>query len=1311
MFVVSTYAQIGSVSIELSPPNLLITGSSVLITWRVEQPSDPQNFDLTFVSTCPTRPVPLQSVQPNNPPASATGASVTSGSFLVGLCDGDRIENTINVVAREVTSPGLNFSNPVTVLSDTIPPDPPNINPESDNFPKTVFTQTFQIFGNVDNSIPAGNATDKAETAGSVTVFFVDGTDPATGLDRRVILGGGLIQPNANFVATVDLSTLTFGQQVNLFIVATDPLGQESRPPKSLGLVTRGNGDNVALDNLRMTPPSGTITRHTGVLVEGTVSGSVAPFAVKFYVNGFLNSEIGGLISGQGFAHTLNLTQEGNNCIAAEVENGNTPIFKGARQEIGCIELDRVAPAAPNIVSPNPNITLVTRGPNFDLRVFTEGDKNLTNTLLPKLYVTGPNGISFSPISPISIQQGGSEQNITVSISNLPDGQHTIELQAEDEVGNTDPGSIARFSFIKDTQSPIVEEVRVNNVIAPQDNPPLFTRSDSIRVTIRLNEASTTPPHLQITPFNGTTFSAGFAEGGGTVFTYSFGVTQGQDGPVRINVSGGGDQAGNTISFTQNNLFFVDTRAPVVRDMIPAQFSVLSQSPERIRVIFEDPLYEPNGKVSGVDPSSATTQNITLLGPANNNVPIDIIEFDPVTIDIIPKTPVTLEGNYQLGIRVSDKAGNFSAKDTRLLFVDFTRIPEDDIKCFPENEGFSRFGVPPFPNGSPHFVEVKVNNSEFDVQKSSLLLKNIREIPQILPGVKSFSTTDTMRYTLNTPLPSGTEKDGRYLIESIVFDRAGNRTDSACTFIYDNCAPSVMSIFPENLSFTARNLRSVSAVLKDCQPRFDVEFSDIDLQKSTIKLFQVSGVGGVETEILSRLRFETLPDQKAQKLLLEIVTTDGVTTSLPNDGSADGLYRIEVMPMDKSGNQGAIATSTFTLDTQSPILEIEGLMDNQSILANNILLKGRVRDNPNGSGMQKIEVKVESVVGSTPATVLMDFSPVFLAGPGLPPFSPNPPFQNFLQEIQLTLNQDVDARITLRAYDKAGNYNDFSWKVKLLASDLKPPVKSQPLSNFSTNLYFVHFAWEKVPEATSYEIELITPNINSKTYHTQNTYETINVAALAEGEGAYQWTIRGIDALGIKGQKSTSTRFFIDQTKPKINSIQIQDPSPESKGAITAGITRFLITFSEPVNINNEPKVFLQPVDIGQFTEQKLEILSFQETTLLARIKIDPPTANKPGLHGLGRLVVQNISDLATNPMEAQDGGINVFEIHSGPYFDFKFFTNPVDRDALTIAVKGLDRKGGLSVDVPTEPSVIAISTDNQEIALPVLRLTQSAFS
>lgn len=170
---------------------------------------------------------------------------VTQGSHVVALCDGDRIENQIHVIGREAGSSILVPGNGFQVLSDTVAPDPPIIDPSDNDFPKIVFTDTFQIRGKVDNSSPIGNATDKPETSGRVVVFYEENGE-------RKVLGGGIIQPNSRFIATVDMTLLSVGQTVTLKMVAIDSLGNERSAGSSFSIEKCSPRVNQPMNSIRL---------------------------------------------------------------------------------------------------------------------------------------------------------------------------------------------------------------------------------------------------------------------------------------------------------------------------------------------------------------------------------------------------------------------------------------------------------------------------------------------------------------------------------------------------------------------------------------------------------------------------------------------------------------------------------------------------------------------------------------------------------------------------------------------------------------------------------------------------------------------------------------------------------------------------------------------------------------------------------------------------------------------------------------------------------------------------------------------------
>ena len=147
------------------------------------------------------------------------------------------------------------------------------------------------------------------------------------------------------------------------------------------------------------------------------------------------------------------------------------------------------------------------------------------------------------------------------------------------------------------------------------------------------------------------------------------------------------------------------------------------------------------------------------------------------------------------------------------------------------------------------------------------------------------------------------------------------------------------------------------------------------------------------------------------------------------------------------------------------------------------------------------------------------------------------------------------------------------------------------------------------------------------------------------------------------------------------------------------------------MNTNKVPNLELQPIEGVQGSSIPLQVLSFFENTLTAQAKLDPPSPNSDTLQGFVRVHASNGEDLASNTLAPIDPGISLFEIYTGPHFEVKFFSNPVDNEDLIFVIKGFISNGGRATEIPDIPSVVLIDSRNREVALDPLRLTKESFS
>jgi len=273
--------------------------------------------------------------------------------------------------------------------------------------------------------------------------------------------------------------------------------------------------------------------------------------------------------------------------------------------------------------------------------------------------------------------------------------------------------------------------------------------------------------------------------------------------------------------------------------------------------------------------------------------------------------------------------------------------------------------------------------------------------------------------------------DGPYLVEIQARDLAGNLSDPIeKEFLLDTTPPYTDSTFPKDSSKVNTPLRHVSSIVVDPHPPklhvFDedgkinfgagisIDFSGMSLglqvpyrpNELDPDVFNLVS----ENELIGRISFThkpnsidpTLPTFNPKddtfRVLLEFINRQGTVVTLPTDGSADGIYRMDVTPVDNAGNSidgarsglsgfqnfsGAESDAPrelrksffFLMDTVPPHLSIDSPGGGQSpgnlkVSGNRILLTGEARDlsalpstpDLGGAGIDKVEFELVLMV-------------------------------------------------------------------------------------------------------------------------------------------------------------------------------------------------------------------------------------------------------------------------------------------------------------------------------------------------------------
>ena len=1203
----------------------------------------------------------------------------------------------------------------LSIIADDVAPQPPTI--LSPSFPATVNGNTLTVQGR------ALHANGTPETSGTIIITAIDPPNAGN------IIGAGAIRADGAWTATADLSAFTTGVLTNIGFRAEDAAGNKSTVLQRQ--VTKAQLQDPTISNATMDPPDGTLTNNPAVLIRGTVTGNGGPFTVYFLVDGFVESQVSGLSSGENFTHTLTLATDGVHTISLRAQNNNALAAAGAVRQLGKITLDRVAPSAPVIVEPNPvgPMPIVT-GVGFTVRGFSgERSPSSTSTARPVVLAAGPPNVSFAPASPLAIDQGTGEFRTQVNVANLEDGQHRLTFTCRDAAGNIGPSSTVDVYFVKDTRPPTIDEVRINGIVAPQINPEIYVGRASVAIQIKTNEDLVGVPRMQVIQHTGSALPAGVSSNTARVFNYSYGAIPGFDGPVGLQVSDGKDRAGNALTAALSRMFIVDTTPPEVTSVTPRDASSMSVSPVFIRVTFRDPP-SAAGTASGPD---LTRSQITLEGPLGSSsatIAGTMTQFDPFTLDLYLTSPLTQDGTYRVRVLAVDKVDNRSEKFNSTFVLDKTPIQPTEANVLSTPKHGTCVNATSIPGGAATpFVTVRLTDPQVDLARSTVVVRDFCRVPPEIPGTAERVTPDSIKFTFAGPLATNGSNDGQYAIGVTMRDQAGNVSpEFTRTFTYDTLNPSVQATYPTSESAISGPLRAVDATLFD--PRYDAcrERCGIDRTSSTteLALFLVTPNPNTNRrrgqampfKIPGTLRFVSVGN--LDKVLLEIVGPDLASNGLLTDGQDDGVYRLEAIAIDTAGNRSGMTSATFNFDNLTPDLVVDNARDGMFVTGNTFTLTGNSRDNAGGCGVARVTVTLQSVDANGNATTLPIFREQLATLDPIAPGADNPRRNyTFAGDIR-AVKEPTAAVLTVRSYDRASNYREAVYQVNLQTSSLRPPELSSPATKWTTSNPIVSFSWLAVPGAADYTFRLIGPNQDQQLYSTDGkTSFSINLAPLTMGDGNYYWAVASVDAVEREGLFSQNRLLVLDRERPRVVAVDVLDPSPEAVGSVNEGEVRFTVKFSEPMDTRYGlvPRIRPQSVTAPAIEVQQT---SFDGSTWTGRAAIPETAVNGADYNGLAELellgsknelgIERPPKDLAGNLLEAAPHSLLVFEINTGPAFRVGLFQNPIDRRDVILIVKGFSSDGGPAARLDESMTVVVKRTGFADQNPAMIRLSESSF-
>ena len=257
-------------------------------------------------------------------------------------------------------------------------------------------------------------------------------------------------------------------------------------------------------------------------------------------------------------------------------------------------------------------------------------------------------------------------------------------------------------------------------------------------------------------------------------------------------------------------------------------------------------------------------------------------------------------------------------------------------------------------------TELIDNVSGIDYENSSVQLWRHSENELVLvPGTPD-NDGSLVWWQLEAPLGRDGTDDGVYTVTVEAADDAGNVEERAFRFLYDTQVPVVRSIHASAVAGDSLELDMSGnpSVVEVPIHQIHLVFSDgsgsgIDVTHMTVQIFNPNDV------VVGATR--------------QVVGLDEITLvfdSFKTDGSADGVYRLEITPVDLAGNVGGVSIVEFVYATQVP--EIEMLTPTDGSVINRVTeIRVLIRDNSGeGIDLEKSVIRLSDASGADVPGVL-----------------------------------------------------------------------------------------------------------------------------------------------------------------------------------------------------------------------------------------------------------------------------------------------------------------------------------------------------
>ena len=531
---------------------------------------------------------------------------------------------------------------------------------------------------------------------------------------------------------------------------------------------------------------------------------------------------------------------------------------------------------------------------------------------------------------PVNITSNGADTVIltlaeSIALDGSDDGTYAIKVSPIDRAGNTGVAVVREFYLVSQKHEPeirlVMPETSIVNTL-PRVGVELIDYIgagidfDASTVTVRNSQGVLVPQrpleHDEVSnTLTWTTEAALHPDGT-------------DDGEYTITATFI-DFAGQ--SFTEQFSFVVDTQVPEVESVHVAidarpelsvdTIATVTENFSQIIVTFDTgdrkPLAVSNQQEESIPPESLLTDIdfadtvVELTGPAGT-IPTNVSVYSATQL-AIRFVELIEDGSYTLSIIPQDILGNTARGAIRYAFLIDTEAPRITL---PTPLIFNQQPITYIGNALRQFqfsftVE-DVGPADLYLEDQTLEVMNAAGV-NIPVAVTRDELTNQIFLALPASFPRDGSVDGEYTVKISLVDKAGNRSDSEYTVVYDSKAPQLGSVMvntdpPMELvpNRIAEIVESINSITLQFEEATRINFANTQITLMGPESTNASGESTTPSIPL------TLEDDGVSEITLSFLDLEQI-----------GTYILSVTPQDVAGNAAAGAVAyRFILDIPLP---------------------------------------------------------------------------------------------------------------------------------------------------------------------------------------------------------------------------------------------------------------------------------------------------------------------------------------------------------------------------------------------------------